>query len=394
MTDTPCTLCGSPASEVRPGLALRGVTSDIKPWPSLGNVLCCTCCGHVQKRQDDKWRAATAAIYADYVMYHLSGGAEQVIFAEQGASPRTARLIQSLAPVWKLPDTGRLLDVGCGGGAFLEAFHQAQPGWSLFGHDHCEQRRAEVLAVPGVCGFSSGNLDEESLGKFDAVTLIHVLEHMTDPVSALSCLRRLLRPGGTLLVMVPNLTQGPFDLTVVDHSGHYFADTLALAVERAGFTVAAVGQDWTPKEVGLVAKALSGAPELGPDRRWRTEPGPDAAARGQAIAENALDWLTRTLEAARAAAELAHARGGTFGLFGTAIAGSWLAQGLEGHVDFFVDEDSLRWGRMHLGLPIIGPQEAPVGAELLLGFPPDLARDICTRARKLHPGLRLLLPPD
>ncbi|MBA4356208.1 MAG: hypothetical protein C0405_00610 [Desulfovibrio sp.] len=396
MTGQPCVLCGGLAQEIRPGQnlaeALPGVTSDIKPWPRLGSILCCQDCGHVQKRLDQAWRAAAEAIYADYVMYHLSDGSEQVVFDASGASPRTARLIQGMARAWDLPAAGSLLDVGCGGGAFLAAFHQARPGWRLFGQDHCAQRRAEVLGVPGACGFFCGGLDEIA-GPFDAVSLIYVLEHMPEPVAELTRLRRLLKPGGTLLVMVPDLAQSPFDLTVVDHCGHFFAASLARAATLAGFAVAAPGLDWMAKEVGLIATAPASAPTTAP------APAPSAghAAQGLSLAEDALDWLVRTLAAARTEADRLHAGGHAFGLFGTAIAGSWLAQGLAGQVDFFVDEDALRWGKTHLGLPIIGPQDAPDGAAVFLGFPPVLARSISERLRASagwNPGLRLVLPPE
>lgn len=394
MNAQPCVLCGGAARIIRPDGcpvgSLPGVTSDIKPWPRLGSILCCRECGHVQKLLDRQWQADAEAIYRDYVMYHLSGGAEQVVFDASGASPRTARLIEGMARAWELPDTGCLLDVGCGGGAFLAAFHQARPGWRLYGQDHCAQRRAEVLAVPGTCGFYCGGLDEIH-GLFDAVSLIYVLEHMPDPVAELSRLRRLLKPGGVLLVMVPDLAQSPFDLAVVDHCGHFFAATLARAVERAGFEAAALGQDWMPKEVGVVARAPAAGPVVG--LAAAPAPSPAAAAQGLGLASGALDWLLRTLSDARSAADRLHAEGRGFGLFGTAIAGSWLAQGLVGHVDFFVDEDALRWGRTHLGLPILGPAEAPAGAGVFLGFPPKLARGIAARLKSAHPGLGLLLPP-
>lgn len=383
-----CALCGGPARAVAPGARFVGVTSDIKPWPRMGAILCCHACGHVQKRLDGQWRADASAIYDGYVMYHLSDGAEQVVFDTGQACPRTARLMAGMARAWDLPESGRLLDVGCGGGAFLAAFRQAMPGWKLYGHDHCAQRRAEVEAVPGVCGFHCGALEETAAqnGPFDAVSLIYVLEHMPEPVAELSRLRGLLRPGGTLMVMVPDLAQNPFDLAVVDHCGHFFADTLAHAAELAGFEVLALGRDWMAKEVGLLARPRAGASATPPAPEGQT------ARQGLALAQGSLDWLRRTVEEARNAAETLHAKGRPFALFGTAIAGSWLAQELSGQVDRFVDEDALRWGKTHLGLPILGPAQAAPGTGLFLGFPPELARNIAERLAGAYPTLELLLP--
>ncbi|WP_325646160.1 class I SAM-dependent methyltransferase [Humidesulfovibrio sp.] len=389
-----CALCGGSATAVSPGAgpapaaAFSGVTSDIKPWPRMGGILCCEACGHVQKRLDGQWRADAAAIYADYVMYHLSGGTEQVVFDTGQACPRTSRLITGMSRAWDLPQTGRLLDVGCGGGAFLAAFRQAMPGWKLYGHDHCAQRQAEVEAVPGVCGFHCGALEEAAAqnGPFDAVSLIYVLEHMPEPVAELTRLRGLLKPDGTLMVMVPDFAQNPFDLAVVDHCGHFFAETLAHAAELAGFDVLALGRHWMAKEVGFLARPRAGASASAPASDDL------APRRGLALAQGSLDWLRRTVDTARNAAEALHAKGRSFALFGTAIAGSWLAQELPGHVDCFVDEDGLRWGKTHLGLPISGPADVAPGTGLFLGFPPELASSIAKRLGPAHPGLELLLP--
>lgn len=387
-----CVLCGAVAREVRPGqpwAGFPGVTSDVKPWPRMGVILCCTECGHVQKRLDATWRADANKIYADYVMYHLSGGSEQVVFDAAGASPRTSKLIAGMLGEGgvDLPETGTLLDVGCGGGAFLSAFHQARPGWRLSGQDHCAQRREEVLARPGVCGFHCGGLEAIS-GQYDAVSMIYVLEHMPDPVAELARVRALLKPGGALLVMVPDLAQSFFDFAVVDHCGHFFAETLVRAVDLAGFEVVALGGAWMAKEVGLVARpraegGLAGSTACGS--------GTDAD-RGLALASGGLDWLAVALEQARAAARQCREQGRGFGLFGTAIAGTWLAQALETSVDFFVDEDAQRWGKVHLGVPILGPVDVPPSAEVFLGFPQVMGKAIFERLAKQHPALNLLLP--
>ncbi|MCM0754515.1 class I SAM-dependent methyltransferase [Desulfovibrio aminophilus] len=382
-----CVLCGGAAREVRPGAPFSefpGVTSDVKPWPRMGAILCCEVCGHVQKRLDAQWRADAEAVYSDYVMYHLSNGSEQVVFDSGGPAPRTSRLIRGmLGPGGvDLPETGDLLDVGCGGGAFLSAFHAARPGWTLAGQDHCAQRRGEVLARDGVRAFHCGGLDEVQ-GVYDAVSMIYVLEHMPDPVAELARVRRLLKPDGALLVMVPDLAQSFFDFAVVDHCGHFFAETLTRAVEQAGYEVAALGPAWMAKEVGVIARPRSGGP---------ADSGAGDAARGLALASGGLDWLAGAADEAGAEAAALHARGGRFGVFGTAIAGTWLAQVLAGQVDFFVDEDAQRWGKTHLGLPIIGPADAPGDSAVFLGFPPELARNIARRLSGLHPRLSLLVP--
>jgi SAM-dependent methyltransferase len=106
-----------------------------------------------------------------------------------------------------LPATpgGRLLDVGCGSGAFLA--QMAALGWRAEGVDPdpaavAGAREAGVHVTQGTLT----DLDRpEQAGAFDAVTLSHVIEHVHDPTDDLRRIHRLLRPGGLLWIATPNL---------------------------------------------------------------------------------------------------------------------------------------------------------------------------------------------
>ncbi|MCC7175992.1 MAG: glycosyltransferase [Bryobacterales bacterium] len=79
----------------------------------------------------------------------------------------------------------------------------------------------------------------EGLGKdYDTVLCLNVLEYVNDPAAVLSGLRKLLRPGGALLVLVP---QGPRLFTFIDrtlgHQRRFRRKELAALLAAAGFTV-------------------------------------------------------------------------------------------------------------------------------------------------------------
>ena len=102
------------------------------------------------------------------------------------------------------PERGRLLDVGCGTGEFLQAMHAA--GWQVRGVERDAKAAAyavEQLQLDVVCG----SLDTVPLApaSFDVVTMWHVLEHLYQPHKALMQVRDVLRPGGLLVIAVPNL---------------------------------------------------------------------------------------------------------------------------------------------------------------------------------------------
>jgi SAM-dependent methyltransferase len=129
------------------------------------------------------------------------------------------------------------LDFGCGTGAFLEDLERfgtvsavdADPSAVSFCH---ERGRPEVqLALPG----EPLPFADES---FDVVTTLDVIEHIDDDVAALTELRRVLRPGGILLVAVPAFMflWGKQD-EVSHHRRRYTDRTLRRALARAGFGV-------------------------------------------------------------------------------------------------------------------------------------------------------------
>jgi SAM-dependent methyltransferase len=101
------------------------------------------------------------------------------------------------------PSGGRLLDVGCGSGEFLALF-QDDPRWSLHGLEPSPQagRLARDLTGSPV---TIATLQDARLpaGSFDVVTMWHVLEHLPYPLPALTRAKRLLRPGGLLVLCCP-----------------------------------------------------------------------------------------------------------------------------------------------------------------------------------------------
>jgi SAM-dependent methyltransferase len=100
------------------------------------------------------------------------------------------------------PGRGLIVDVGCGGGAFLAA-SQAR-GWKGLGvepsHDAAAHARQRGLTV------HEGAWPVAAIAdcSVDAVTFINVLDHLADPLGALRAAHRVLKPGGLLYVRVPN----------------------------------------------------------------------------------------------------------------------------------------------------------------------------------------------
>ena len=97
---------------------------------------------------------------------------------------------------------GRLLDIGCGGGSFLA--HMRNLGWDVYGVEP-DRKAAQVARDKFQLTVYPGILEIISPPFFDAISLIHVIEHVTSPRDLLGQCHALLKPHGLLAVATPNL---------------------------------------------------------------------------------------------------------------------------------------------------------------------------------------------
>jgi len=149
---------------------------------------------------------------------------------------------------WKLhlvqqlvPNSGSILDLGCGTGEFLSAL---MPFYTVEGIEP-EARAAQFAAQHFGMNVHAGTLKDIAVNSapFDLITLWHVLEHIPDPVEAVRKLQTLLKPGGKLLIALPNV--GSLDarwygadwvaLDAPRHLWHFTPQTLKSLLEGNGF---------------------------------------------------------------------------------------------------------------------------------------------------------------
>jgi SAM-dependent methyltransferase len=101
-------------------------------------------------------------------------------------------------------ETGRVLDIGAGIGAFLSVMKEK--GWEIKGIEPDEGARRKAVQLFSLSLEPPTALGQLPLGSFDAVTLWHVLEHVHSLHGYIEQLKSLLRNDGKLFIAVPNYT--------------------------------------------------------------------------------------------------------------------------------------------------------------------------------------------
>lgn len=147
---------------------------------------------------------------------------------------------------------GRLLEVGCGNGETLAELRRL--GWEVEGVD-LDAQAVEVARRDYGLNVWSCNLQEQAYPPelFDAVIMKHVIEHVHRPVSLFEECSRILKPGGVLVIVTPNINalihrlfkSSWFDLDPPRHLVMFSRNTMVRLANRVGLK---------PKELKTTAR--------------------------------------------------------------------------------------------------------------------------------------------
>ncbi len=165
-----------------------------------------------------------------------------------------------------LPKGASCLDAGSSSGEFVYLLKKR--GFDARGVEanipYAEYSQKELGMSVSISPFSEYKTDE----KFDLLTMFHVLEHLENPVRDLSCLAGSLKPGGKLVIEVPNILYPDMAFFHKWHPGHLFSftdQTLSMLLEKSGFKVISCnpigdrGNLW-----GIFEVAKRGGPKVQP----------------------------------------------------------------------------------------------------------------------------------
>ncbi|MCI0420186.1 MAG: class I SAM-dependent methyltransferase [Acidobacteria bacterium] len=164
-----------------------------------------------------------------------------------------------------LQPRSRILEIGCGRGLLLKSLSQL--GHECQGIERSELAAARCRKIAGIqiytqevraCGFQDGS--------FDLVVLWHVLEHLDAPGETLDETARILKPGGLLILEVPNLSSFQarlsgrhwFHLDLDRHLYHFTRQGLHQLLAKTGFqTLQTSTFSWEQSPFGVLQSLLN-----------------------------------------------------------------------------------------------------------------------------------------
>ncbi len=118
-------------------------------------------------------------------------------------------LMEDLERICKYKPAGKLLELGCGTGGFLNL--ASEIGYKTMGVEPVEEHavyardRFGLEVIHGLVGDPRQSIELPS-NKFDIVVMIAVLEHVLDVRNVVQAVHRCLRPGGIFYLTSPNVT--------------------------------------------------------------------------------------------------------------------------------------------------------------------------------------------
>jgi len=229
-TAAACNLCGGTAT-----LPLREA--------SVRHLVRCAACGLVRVREMPT-HDTVQKIYGEE--YYRNANSHVVGYENYEADMpnilKTARRRLRLIERYRSAP-GRLLDVGCALGFFLEAARQR--GWDVTGIDvsaYAVETARKRLGSNVFCG----QIQEMrfAAASFDVITMWDVIEHTTDPLGTLRECHRVLRDEGLLVLCTPDIGSRVAQITgerwmgfkLADEHLYYFSrDTAQKMLTKAGF---------------------------------------------------------------------------------------------------------------------------------------------------------------
>ena len=230
--DSLCIVCnGKQWLRLPPSHPTRSVRSD---GAILNRPLAkaqCNDCGMIQSCEVPA-QETLESLYTDhYDIYNKRPDSEQFVTGRYRSLAQA--IVSSVAPL--IPK--RVLEVGCGNGAALQAVSALWSEAKCVGMEPVTSavNAAQAHGINAYQGMIGGTIPEViSKHQYDVIYTIHVIEHTGNPIRYLEGLKAMLAPGGRLIVTTPNSRQPNLEIMRTDHHYSMLPYHLNVIARKAG----------------------------------------------------------------------------------------------------------------------------------------------------------------
>lgn len=362
-----CNICFTPFEPpVYVSPAETSITSLCEIIPGRTEVFYCSQCGHLNTREV----LSTEAYYDQDYKILIDSEEEDQLYQVAGEKQvfRSEHQANTLLRKVELRKGARVLDFGCAKGATLRRLTTQRPDIAPHLFDVSEMYVPFWERFLPSENWATYTPRPEWTGSFDLVMTFFALEHVTDARGFVESAASLLKEGGVLYGIVPNVYANLSDFVVVDHINHFSKASLHTLLQNYGLTVTDIDDSSHTGAFVFVARKSQADAGLA-----LTVPAKPTQAQVQSMADYWRQYGERvqTFEQAHDSEALVCIYGS--GFYGTSIAASLRDPE---RVACFVDRNPYRQGKTLLGRPIVAPEALPDEIDAVyVGLNPTLARD-------------------
>ncbi len=357
-----CRVCGGGVERLFQGEGPESLTSRAMIVPGRTVIDLCLSCGHASTHP-----IADLQSYYSSEYNFLAQERDQDDLYERKAGRNIYRSEQQATIVEAKVDCSRaksVLDFGCAKAQSLRLLALRHENLSPFVFDISDSYRKfwDEFVPPA----QQASFKVPEAWAVDLILSFFVLEHVPDPVVFLVMMRRLLRPHGQLLLIVPNMVANISDMLVVDHINHFSRVSLMAAFSKAGFGEMEVDDASFRGAFVVTARNAQVAVEV-------TAQGADSVRAALQVRDG---WLAVTRKVR--SFETSQPPDRKSAIYGSGIYGLYIATCLRhpARLACFLDQNPYRKGLSFLGAPVLYPSDVPdqIGA-VYVGLNPQIAHD-------------------
>lgn len=364
MNNQTCNVCGSGLEEkIYEAPASKSLTSLSVAANNPTEIFFCHRCEHVQTTE-----YGDESLYYD-VSYNIltnSDDDDQIYIVNNGKPIyRTEHQVSNLLANVEIFDGMQILDYGCAKSSTMANLLKIHKKADVHLYDVSANYVPFWNKFLDESKWSTYDIPEKWLGKFDLVTSFFSLEHITNLTDVIIKIKSVLKKGGIFYAVVPNFLTNIADMIVIDHPNHFTESSLHYLLVTNGFSVENIDKESHRGALVITAKL---------DKH------DSANFKQRGVYEKAMEvskfWILSSKNIAEFESENKSLNAA---IYGAGFYGAFLAANIQnmGSIKFIIDQNPHLQGKSFFDRKVISPNQLPNDIQVIyVGLNPKYAKSI------------------